>query len=307
VLLLLFAVLQAYNVYQLSRRLDIREYASEEKVQLTKEQHEAIAAETLAEIDPTSEEAILVLVELLARRGFDTPQSVFDAFKEIGAPAVPALVELFTDVDSPSRVVATFALGRIGVEAREAVPALIAGLVDDDRLIRPPAASAVDSIRAGFLDGIEFNLTGQAADDAVAILIRALHDNEHWVRTTAADVLGSAGPLARSAVPSLVESLEDSHPHVRTKAIKVLVKIDPDDTDMEPHLLHALNDDNQYVRTTVVVGIGDLGIKTDQAIAALITALRDDYNHGRNQAARVLGEFRTHPETVIPALAVCRT
>jgi hypothetical protein len=94
-----------------------------------------------------------------------------------GKEAVPVLVELVKEKDLWVRTLAMRSLARIGPEAREAVPALIA-VLDDNRAVDPFDEPGV----------------GLGTDWAV------------WpVYREAAEALGAIGPDAKAAVPVLIE------------------------------------------------------------------------------------------------------
>jgi HEAT repeat protein len=61
--------------------------------------------------------------------------------------AVPALIAALKDQDAGVRWEAATALGEIGLEAKEAVPALIAALKDQNELVRWYAARALKTIK----------------------------------------------------------------------------------------------------------------------------------------------------------------
>ena len=92
------------------------------------------AAQSLAAIDSRPEVRIPRLIERFIKDGCThlTKQGAIgfsagarDALVRIGGPAVPALIEVLDGPDSGMRVCAAEALGRIGPEARKAVPSLI--------------------------------------------------------------------------------------------------------------------------------------------------------------------------------------
>jgi|GEM_PF-3052192 len=88
-------------------------------------------------------------------------ETSFDALSRIGAPAVPALVDILHDRDHERRSHAARALARIGPAARDAVPDLIAALDEPDLKVRKNIIRALGQI-------------GPAAADAVPALVDAL-------------------------------------------------------------------------------------------------------------------------------------
>ncbi len=113
---------------------------------------------------------------------------------------VPTLIEALKDPDSDVGYGAAQALGRIGPEAKAAVPALIKALVDDPRnTVRSHAAQALGQI-------------GPEAKAAVPALIEALKDENENVRNAADGALrkitdGESGDREDDAgAPGLGES-----------------------------------------------------------------------------------------------------
>ena len=94
------------------------------------------------------------------------------------------------------------ALGKIGPEAKDAIPHFVALLKDPDKHVRWAAAGALGEI-------------GSAAKDAVPHLIELLKDLGEDVRWAAARALGEIGSAAKDAVPHLIELLKDPGEDVR--------------------------------------------------------------------------------------------
>ncbi len=117
------------------------------------------------------------------------------ALIRVGAPAVPAIVELLATSDPRLRSLALTTLWGMGAKAESAVPALVATLVDPDPEMRIGAAMALENM-------------GPAAAGAVPALIDALGDGESRVRQTAVKALGHIGPAARDAVPFITRAVK---------------------------------------------------------------------------------------------------
>ena len=66
------------------------------------------------------------------------------AFKQLGAAAVPVLVELLSDERAEVRVWAASVLGGLGADGQDAVPALMGMLVDNDRIVRDQAKRSLE-------------------------------------------------------------------------------------------------------------------------------------------------------------------
>jgi HEAT repeat protein len=122
--------------------------------------------------------------------------------------AIPALIQALQDEDRDVRQAAAEALGQIGDP--QAIPALIQALQDEDRDVRQAAAEAL----------------GQIGDpQAIPALIQALQDKEGWVRRAAAQALGEIGD--RQAIPDLIQALQDEDSDVRQAAAWALLKLPP--------------------------------------------------------------------------------
>ena len=106
------------------------------------------------------------------------------------------------------RDAAALALGKIGPEAKFAVPRLTELLIDES--VRETAAWALGEI-------------GSAAKSATPALITLLKNE--WVRQTAASSLGHIGPAAKAAIPALTELLEDPDKGLHKTAADALQKI----------------------------------------------------------------------------------
>ena len=114
--------------------------------------------------------------------GFDDERRTLEFFLstvmgEFGPEALPALIEA---LGRPGyhHVAITQAIGSLGHEGRDAVPALVARLQDADAIVRGFAARALAQI-------------GVAAADVIVSLQTLLEDQDQWVREEAARAIES--------------------------------------------------------------------------------------------------------------------
>ncbi len=107
---------------------------------------------------------------------------------EIGADAVPSLIEALSHESSLVRAGAGFVIRSIGPEAKAATPALIEALEDSDVNVRAAAADALGSI-------------GSAAKAAGPALTEATQDEDGLVRQRAAEALKKIQPEGTGSEP----------------------------------------------------------------------------------------------------------
>jgi tetratricopeptide (TPR) repeat protein len=188
----------------------------------------AAVAEALGHIGPDAREAAPILIKYLPVRGVSDEAAT--ALVGIGPAAVPDLVTTFQD--ERKRIVHPHilaVLGRLGPDAREAVPALVQRL--------PRNANAADDERA--LVASTLGEVGPAAKEAVPALIETIRAKKFGpVESEAVITLGKIGPEAHEAVPVLTEMLRDLMDRSvlpdsgiifwRKRLLRALKRIDPD-------------------------------------------------------------------------------
>ena len=157
-----------------------------------------------------------------------------DKLGNIGAPAVPALIEALSSKESSfTREYAALALAKIGKDAEPALPALAIALRDEyGGNISMNASKAMAAI----------------GKPAVPLLTEALADKVYWVRWRAAWALVRIGPDSAAAVPALTKALADKHKAVRQLSAKALGRIGKAAATAKTGLTKALNDPEESVR-----------------------------------------------------------
>ena len=163
-----------------------------------------------------------------------------DVERAAEARNVSALIRALRDRDARVREDAAAALGKLGTDAKPAVPALIRALkVENDTYLysmRSAAATALGQI-------------GPEAREAVPALVEALKTGAgefryHYVRSAAATALGQIGPEAKDAVPALIEALKSrglGERDVCQAASTALGQIGPEAKKAVPALMKLLN------------------------------------------------------------------
>jgi HEAT repeat protein/S1-C subfamily serine protease len=181
--------------------------------------------------------AVPALVRALQRHEDETLRRVItELLNAIGPPVKEDLDCLSPAIRlsyTPARAYVVDALGRLGTDARHAVPVLAQALKDRDSDVRRKAAKVLGDLgplarrqafrtllaTASAADGDEE--VAKAALDAlinlekltsaeIDLLIEALDDDKRWVcvRRYAAFHLGALGPQAAAAVPALTRALQ---------------------------------------------------------------------------------------------------
>jgi HEAT repeat protein len=130
---------------------------------------------------------------------------------------IPRLTAALGDKDDFVREYAARTLGRIGPDAKTAVPALLERLLkDEERDVREHAAMALGLIGAKAI--------GPLLPDTVRALIAGLDDEAADVRENSARSLGQLG--ATVAIPDLREMEGDSQPRVRAAVAEALKQLE---------------------------------------------------------------------------------
>lgn len=171
-------------------------------------QNQLFAMKILAEVGPAGKDAVPFLISVLNRA---------DPFQSRDTSA---------EKRRPEDAAKT--LGRIGPEARAAVPALEAALEDPDGNIRTSTGLALWRIAHSEL--------------ALKALSGELHDPDQNTRFDAAMALGEIGPAAQSAVPALIEALKND-PSIRSITAKALAQIGPAAKAAVPALVEVFEND----------------------------------------------------------------
>jgi len=196
------------------------------------------------------------------------------ALGNIGKPAIPGLCKVFAGGDAAARANAARALGWMGADAKEAVPALIGRFKNDSSgTVRGRAAVAL----------IEIDPTGA---EVISALAEALGDKAYGVRHTVAKVLGTCGPAAKAAIPALEKALKDERKEVKRAAALALGKIGKDAV---PVLEKALGTNDPFVRRYAARALGNVGDGAAGSVNDFVKALADTDAEVRREAVWSLG------------------
>lgn len=175
-------------------------------------------------------------------------------------------------------------LGRLGWLARDAMPALVCALDDEDAKVRETAAHAI----------------GGMGPEALPVLVRMLGHPDKYVRRNAVWALGKLGPLARPALPDLCQSLKDADPRTASGAAQALGNMGADGADGVPALAEAMRGTNIVLCRLASKALSQIG---PPALATLIAHLQHADPFVRGESALALGWMGTVARSAVPFLA----
>jgi HEAT repeat protein len=177
--------------------------------------------------------------------------------------AVPEMISMLNDPAPEVRVLAAFAIGRIGPDGAPAIPAL-QGLITNS--------------------------------------LSANSSRKFWTeeKGLAAYALGAMGPIARSALPQIELLRKDSNIFVRAVAEVAFIKISGTGLDAIFEALKDSSNSTNWIFAAEVIAF--LGTNGAPAIPRLIPALQNTNAGVPENALRALSAIHMSPETTIPAI-----
>lgn len=197
---------------------------------------------------------------------------------------LPALVRALRGQNPAERVRAAKDLGRLGWLARDAMPALVAALDDDDGKVREAAANAI----------------GLMGPEALPTLIEMLRHDDKYVRRHAVWALGKLGPLAKSALRDLCTALKDPDPRAASGAAQSLGSLGADGADAVPALAEAMRGTNIVLCRLASKALSQIG---GPALATLIAHLQHADPFVRGESALAIGWIGAAARSAVPFLA----
>jgi HEAT repeat protein len=306
---------------------------AEEDPELLVRMHAVIALTRLAPERVTPEHVRLLVAEIredMADRRERAREAIGRLPPEAAEAIVPMLAKaLSTWREAPLEDVVR-ALGLLGLQAKEAVPALESfvesggtdhrGLVRRDYArealwkIRPDGVRrAVRAIEASPDEGNLFSLRmadpvqalrdmGPRAISAVPVLLKILKEGRVLGICSADEALGAIGAEPESIVPLLAARLDHSDGWVRRGAAAGLGLYGPAARAATTELVDALSDPSDLVRRRAAGALGRLGADASRVVPALIACLEDDDSAVRREAAYSLAQFGSEARAALPAL-----
>jgi energy-coupling factor transporter ATP-binding protein EcfA2 len=143
-------------------------------------------------------------------------------------------------------------------------------------------------------------LSGWSDPEVRNFFLRALKDEDPWVRSRAAVALGRLGATDPQTLETLREALKDEDPGVRSRAAVALGRLGATDPQTLETLREALKDEDPGVRGSAAEALGRLGATDPQTLQALREALKDEDPGVRDQVFNVLWEISERTGVWIP-------
>ncbi len=239
---------------------------------------------------------------------------------------IPTLIQALKSSDREVCYAAVLSLATMGPAAKEAIPALIETLTNQDKGVRRNARWALESIG---LETVPFLLRALRSQDPevcrdAALLLLGMNQMEGEA-IAALQRVGSAGPALPSrvaqtpgargsssqaraapetyseeAASAFTRSLENEE--IRHSAAEALKELEPISREVAPAPLQSLQDEDPWVRSSAVRAFKRIG-PASQELAFVLVRVMGDRNEGvRRSAIQALGELGASAEPAVPAL-----
>ena len=180
------------------------------------------ASKDLGRLGSLARDALPTLVGLLRDDDAKVREAAAQAVGQMGSSALPALSGMLAHSDKYVRRNAIWAMSKLGVQAKPALTSLCRGLKDLDPRTASGAAQALGNMGEDAIEAIPAlteamrgtnivlcrlaaKALSQIGAPAVSSLIDHLQHTDPFVRGEAALAIGWIGPAARSALPYLAQ------------------------------------------------------------------------------------------------------
>ena len=285
----------------------------------------AMAAEALGEMGDSADGAIPALIHSLAHINPQVRGNAAEALGKMGdaaASAAPALRKAARDEDAGVRCQAVRALGSVMPTATEE-RILLAATEDADPIVRAAALEALgkrgeadEDVIAALLralldpaDAVKVEAAGAlprlagATDAVIDGLCTLLDDDSAYVQVHAGVALSKLGPAAAKAGPALLRAAQTAELGVREQAMRALVMIQP--PEIGPALAAGLKDASGEIRKVASAGLVKAASVPPEVVPGLTEALRDPEAPVRANAAYALARLDALPAEAVAPLIEC--
>ncbi|MGL6074342.1 MAG: HEAT repeat domain-containing protein [Fimbriiglobus sp.] len=178
------------------------------------------------------------------------------------------------------------ALGRMGEQARDAMPHLAHALHDQEASVRESAAQAM----------------GQMGPEAIPHLTLMLQHDDKYVRRNAVWALGKLGHASIPTIPYLCQALRDADPRVASGAAQTLGGLAEQAAEAIGPLTEAMRGTNIVLCRLAAKALSEIGLP---ALPSLIAHLRHRDPFVRGEAALAVGWMGANAVAAIPMLLEC--
>ena len=250
------------------------------------------SAAAIAELGPSAKSAIPKLLDLMdgrKGRGFrpsDRGQAMLRAAYALSKVGVASdlLAGLKSDDTSLRRGCAK-ALGFIGADAKDAIPALIENLGHDDRALRADMVEALALIGPASVEPLISSLgwpdarvregsaraLGELHAGGEPLLRAAADEKETPVLAAILGALPRSGAAQEKSVPVLISALCDSRDEIHRAAVNAIVLLRPAAPVAVPALMQLLDGPNAERAAEM---LGFIGTDASAAVSSLLTAAK---------------------------------
>jgi hypothetical protein len=175
----------------------------------------------------------------------------------------------------------------LGSDASSAVPFLVQGLADPDRVVRGYCYNVLNRLRT-------------PPEILVPGLITCLRSPDPSIRVFGAGELGFVGTEAKAGVPALIQALGDEDDSVRLNAIVALGRVGPAGRPAAPHLRELLQSPKPEVVLNSASTLTRLDVaEAKSAVPVLAELLKHQDNSIVENALRQLSDLGSHASTAV--------
>ncbi len=187
------------------------------------------------------QEAINKVFNMLEHSYDDVKEAAIEACIAMGSDEVKnKFKEFFRNEDSMKRMLAVYALGRLGVD--ESLAELTEALEDESLAVRQLAVEA-------------FAQNGDVCEGRLELLLPRLSDESSEVRTTMVELLGHCSGSA--SMPYLISALQDSDDWVKIRAVEALGNLKAEEA--APQLVQLFEDASPMLTFKIIDALGNIG------------------------------------------------
>ncbi len=275
-----------------------------------------LAIKTLGDIGPAAESAIPQLKALLLEPAKGAAEPAADALAGIGARAVRVLTAAAGNEDAAVRGLALRSLHKIGAPA---VPALVDLLGAKYTDVRRTAAGLLGALQVRdkmVVIGLGYALKdadsqvkfaalqalrgmGTGAKLAEPYVSGLLVDLDPKLRVEAFHVLTGLGADPR---PGLKKALAHTNPAIRIPTASLMTALGVEIALAEPVLVAGLKEKNAALRMQAAYSLANRGLKADEVLPIFLEGLKNDVASVRRQAAEAIAPYGPKAARAVPAL-----